>query len=189
MKLERETCRVLRTWVNLYVAVNRVPRDCLVKVDSICDLTIFVCSFRYSFLVQMNRLCALLCSGLSRVRLFAAPWTVPHQAPLSMEFFRQEYRSGSPVPSPGYLPDPAIKSVSLASPALAGGFFTTSVTLGSPVSLTSDSIKLNPHTGRVKSSQASEANKHCFLSQWSLLTCRQYLSPLRTSIDSSVKWG
>ena len=83
-------------------------------------------SFRYSFLVQMNHLCALLCSGLSLVRLFAAPWTVPHQAPLSMEFFLQEYRSGSPVPTPGYLPNPGIKPASLAPPALAGGFFTTS---------------------------------------------------------------
>ena len=136
----------------------------------------------------MNHLCALLCSGFSRVRLFAAPWIVPHQAPLSMEFFRQEYRSGSPVPTPGYLPNPGIKPASLVSPALAGRFFTTSATLGSPVSLTSDSIKLNPHIGRVKSSQALEANKHWFLSQWSLLTCRQYLSHLRTSTVSSVKW-
>lgn len=53
--------------VNLYVAVNTVPGDCLVKVDIICDLTIFISqSFRYSFLVQMNHLCALLLSGLSR---------------------------------------------------------------------------------------------------------------------------
>ena len=37
---------------------------------------------------------------LSRVRLLATPWTVAHQAPLSMGFSRQEYWSGVPVPSP-----------------------------------------------------------------------------------------
>ena len=48
-------------------------------------------------------------------------WTIAHQAPLSMEFSRQEYWSGLPFPSVGDLPDPGIK---LTSPALAGGFFT-----------------------------------------------------------------
>ena len=40
---------------------------------------------------------------------FAAPWTVAHQAPLSMEFSRQEYWTGLPFPSPGDLPDPGIE--------------------------------------------------------------------------------
>ena len=44
--------------------------------------------------------------SLSRIRLFATPWTVAYQAPLSMEFSRQEYWSGLPYPSPGDLPDP-----------------------------------------------------------------------------------
>ena len=56
------------------------------------------------------------------------PWTVACQAPLSMEFSRQEYWSGFPFPSPGDLPDPGIKLASLASSALTGGFFTTSAT-------------------------------------------------------------
>ena len=47
--------------------------------------------------------------SLSRVRLFATPWTVAHQAPPSMGFSRQEYWSGLPFPSPGDLPDPGIK--------------------------------------------------------------------------------
>ena len=42
-----------------------------------------------------------------------------------MGFPRQEYWSGLPFPSPGYLPDPGVEPVSPASPALAGGFFTT----------------------------------------------------------------
>ena len=41
-----------------------------------------------------------------RVRLFVTPWTVAHQAPLSMKFFRQEYWNELPFPTPGDLPDP-----------------------------------------------------------------------------------
>ena len=62
---------------------------------------------------------------LSCVQLFVTPWTVACQDPLSMEFSRQEYWSGLPFTTPGDLPDPKIKAASLASPALAGGFFTT----------------------------------------------------------------
>ena len=46
---------------------------------------------------------------LSRVWLFATPWTIARQAPLSMGFSRQEYWSGLPFPSPGDLPDPGIE--------------------------------------------------------------------------------
>ena len=53
--------------------------------------------------------------SLSRVRLFVTPWTVAHQAPPSMGFYRQKYWSGLPFPSPGDLPDPGIKP---RSPAL-----------------------------------------------------------------------
>ena len=49
----------------------------------------------------------------------------PAQASLSMEFTRQEYWSGLPLPTPGDLPDPEIEPVSPNSPTLAGGFFTT----------------------------------------------------------------
>ena len=47
--------------------------------------------------------------SLSRVWLFAAPWTISYQAPLSMGFSRQEYQSRLPFPSPGNLPNPGIK--------------------------------------------------------------------------------
>ena len=47
--------------------------------------------------------------SLSCVQLFATPWTVAYQAPLSMEFSRQEYWSGLPFPSPGDLPDPGVE--------------------------------------------------------------------------------
>ena len=54
------------------------------------------------------------------VGLFATPCTVACQAPLSMEFPRQEYWSGVSFPSPGDLPHPGIKSISFKSPVLAG---------------------------------------------------------------------
>ena len=47
--------------------------------------------------------------SLSRVQLFATPWTVAYQASPSMGFSRQEYWSGVPFPSPGDLPDPGIE--------------------------------------------------------------------------------
>ena len=67
-------------------------------------------------------------SRLGRVQLFVTPWTVAHQAPLSMGFSRQECWSGLPSPPPGDLPDPGIESASLMSSALADAFFTTSAT-------------------------------------------------------------
>ena len=57
----------------------------------------------------------------SDVQLFETPWTIAHQAPLSMRFPRQKYRNGLPFPSSEDLPDPGIKPV---SPTLAGIFFT-----------------------------------------------------------------
>ena len=47
--------------------------------------------------------------SLSRVRLFATPWTIAYQAPRSMEFSRQQYWSGLPFPSPRDLPNPGIE--------------------------------------------------------------------------------
>ena len=60
--------------------------------------------------------------SLSRALLFAIPWTVAHQAPLSMGFSRQKYWSGLPFPSPGDLPDPGIKP---RSPALEADALTS----------------------------------------------------------------
>ena len=50
---------------------------------------------------------------------FATPWTVAHQAPLSMEFSRQKFWSGLPFPPPEDLPEPGTEPMSHASPALA----------------------------------------------------------------------
>ena len=59
---------------------------------------------------------------------FAITWTEARQARLSREFSRQEYWNGLLFPTPGDLPDLEVELVSLSSPALAGGFFTTRTT-------------------------------------------------------------
>ena len=64
--------------------------------------------------------------ALSHVRFFATLWTGARQAPLSMEFSRQQYWSVLPFPPARDLPNPGIEPESLVSPALAAGFFTTS---------------------------------------------------------------
>ena len=97
-------------------------------------------------------LCVL--SPLSCVRLFAIPWAVTCQAPLSKGFSRQEYWSGLPCPPPGSHPNIGIKPASLASPALAGRFFTTEPP-GKPYFLVSGFINFAGRTGSLSFS-------HCF---------------------------
>ena len=72
-------------------------------------------------------LCLCYAQLFSCVQFFVTPWTVARQAPLPMDFPRHEYWSGLPFLTPGDLPNPGIEVVSLASPAVAGGFFTTAV--------------------------------------------------------------
>ena len=81
-----------------------------------------------SFAVSSNELLEVACvyaQLLSHVQLFATQGTTTHQDLLSMEFFRQEYWSGLPFPTPGYLPNSGVECTLLASPALAGRFFST----------------------------------------------------------------
>ena len=81
-------------------------------------------------LAKTGYVCML--SHISCFRLCTTPCTVALQAPLSMEFSRQEYWSGLPFLYPGDLPDPGIKPASFMSPALTGGFFTTSTIREAP---------------------------------------------------------
>ena len=74
------------------------------------------------FTVLYHSLVFVVVQSLSHVQLFATPWTIACQAPLSMGFPRQEYWSGLSFPTLGDLPDPKIKPM---SPALAGRFFIT----------------------------------------------------------------
>ena len=64
--------------------------------------------------------------SLSHVWLFATPWTIAYQAPLSVGFSRQEYWSGLPFPSPGARPNPGIEP---GSPALQTDAFTILTTM------------------------------------------------------------
>ena len=75
--------------------------------------------------VQLQTLFHYGAQSLGCVPLFATPWTVAHQAPLSIEFPRQEYWNGLPLLTPGVLPDPGIEPVSSTSLALAGRVYTT----------------------------------------------------------------
>ena len=63
--------------------------------------------------------CVCVCSVTSVMSDSATQWTITHQAPLSMEFSRQEYWSGLPFPTPGDLSDPGIEPASLRFPTLA----------------------------------------------------------------------
>ena len=68
---------------------------------------------------------------ISHVQLLATPWTIAHQAPLSVGFPRQEYWSELPFPPPQNLTDPGMEPET-GTPALVGGFFTTAL-LGEPL--------------------------------------------------------
>ena len=70
----------------------------------------------------MGAILIVVVCALSRVQLFATPWTVAHEAPQFMGFSRQEYWSGLSFPPPGDLPNPGIE---LESSAVTGRFFTT----------------------------------------------------------------
>ena len=75
----------------------------------------------FSVWIKKIYMCVCVCVfSLSVVSDPAASWAVAHQAPLSMEFSRQEYWNGVPFLPPGHLPSPRIEPASLASPALAG---------------------------------------------------------------------
>ena len=69
-------------------------------------------------LFLLQRLCVFILSLFSGVQLFATPWTIAPQAPLSMGFSRQDYWSVLLCPSPGDLPDPGVEPVSPVTPAL-----------------------------------------------------------------------
>ena len=101
---------------------------------------------------QKRNHCELFC----HVWLFVTPWTVAHQAPLSMGFPRQEYWNGVSFPPPGDLPHPGNELESPLSPELAGGFFTTSVTWEAPEKEWTSA----KHPGKLVKAQHEDINIH-----------------------------
>ena len=102
-----------------------VELNCLVK----WVLEQFMCNFPRKKAIGLKYIMCV-CEVAS---LCLTLWPVPggslaRQAPLSMEFSRQKSWRGLPCPPPGDLPNPGVEPVFLMSPALAGGFFTTSAT-------------------------------------------------------------
>ena len=90
-----------------------------VNMDLFTKIFVFTC-LRSSRSAQ--QVCCCWTWVLSCAHLFAMPWTVAHQASLSMEFSRKECWSGVPFPPPGGLPHPGTAPT---FPALGGGFLTT----------------------------------------------------------------
>ena len=100
------------------------------SLDTRTYVCICVCVYIYIYKIYLSRyLVPKRVYVLSCNWLFLAPCTVAHQALLPMEFSRQEYQSRVPFPTLGYIPVSRIKHVSLAPPALADRFFTTTATL------------------------------------------------------------
>ena len=103
---------------------------CNCQVEELCQRLFGLQNLKYDLILYIKKVCwplvydccIVVAQSLSGVQLFVAPWTVTHQAPLSMRFPGQEYWSGLPFPPPGDLPNPGLEPMSAA---LAGGFFTT----------------------------------------------------------------
>ena len=98
--------------VNIYnrIVLSRKKELKMPFAATLMDLEIIILSR-----VSQPCMCA---QSFSCVRLFATPWTVACQPPLSTGFSRQEYRTGLPFLLPGDLPDPGIEPASPVSPAL-----------------------------------------------------------------------
>ena len=104
--------------------------ESLFQSSLLCSIDLYVCLYASAMLFLINVstfniiiifLWACVLNCFSCVQLFATPWTVACQAPLSMGFSRQKYWRGLPYPSPGDLPNPGIEPASLKYPALAEG--------------------------------------------------------------------
>ena len=117
---------------NFAVCANQIHRNFLhyFSIHNVKMLKEFSSKsiFGMSYLTSENKLWFFYIldvnvDGLSCVWLFVAPWTVVCQSPLFMEFSRQEYSSGLPVPIQEGLPDSGIQPISLECPAVVARFF------------------------------------------------------------------
>ena len=95
-----------------------------------------------SAILFYKQICMLSC--FSRVRLFTTLWTIPHQAPLSMGFSKQEHWSELPALLQRIFPAPESKPASLMSPTLAARFFTMSTTWEAQKQIRREKYKILP---------------------------------------------
>ena len=118
-------CSVRNQILQMYDTIQEVkdiwPRYALQRIQTYTFLDIYIQNIQFPFIISLFKL-AHLCSR-SVLSDSLTPWTIAFQAPLSMEYSRQEYLSRLPFPTLGDLPDPGIKTSSLVPPALAGEFF------------------------------------------------------------------
>ena len=108
------TDHLLRYWILDVSRFNLlILFSCLLQLEcKLHEVRVCVCFVHWYILSLENKAYHMMCvcvKSLSRVQLFVTPWTVAHQAPLSMGFSRQEYWSGLPFPFPGHVPDPGIE--------------------------------------------------------------------------------
>ena len=123
------SCSLRKQWLkNNFLHISRRCWASWIPCRKESSISCFGINSVNSYMVVLKMLLCAVLSHLSHVRLFETLWTIAHEAPLSMRFSRKEYWSGLPCPPPRDLPNPGIKPASLMSPALAGGFFTTSTT-------------------------------------------------------------
>ena len=110
------------------MSVEETMSTCIISLWGVLEYneppSMLECINTYDLNLGFVCVCVCVCvCVLSHVPLFATPWTIVHQVPLSMEFSRQEYWSR--LPFPGDLPDPMIEPASLMPHELTREFFTT----------------------------------------------------------------
>ena len=113
----RHGSRMLVVWPHILHLIHYFPWHPTPVMSLLCPPSYLF----NSVVLQMCSEDACILSHFSCIWLFVIPWTVAHQAPLSMEFTRQEYWSGLSWPPPGDLPNPGIEPTSLMSPVLQAG--------------------------------------------------------------------
>ena len=142
-----------------------------------------------------------LCCMCAQSGLTVTPWTIACQAPLSMEFSRQEHWSGLPFPSPGDLPDPGVEPTSLVSPALAGRFLITSSTWESHTSVILCGCSVTQSCPTLRHHGLQHARHPCPspspgacsnsspLSRWCHPTISSSVIPFSSCLQSFLPWG
>ncbi|KAI4548572.1 hypothetical protein MG293_000902 [Ovis ammon polii] len=113
---------------------------------------------------------------VSYIKSFVTPWTIIHQAPLSMGFPSHEFQNGLPFPSPGNIPDPSIKPM---SPALAGELVDPGTELSSPA-LGADVLPTELH-GKPGNAQVDRKPKGPHMAKKEMKNLNRYLPSKGTS--------